>query len=175
VIHSNHESLKHLKEQGKLNRRHAKLVEFIETILYVIKYKQGKENIVTDALSHMYVLLSTLDARFIGFEHIKELYKDDNDFANVYNACETLAFRKFYRLDGYLFKENYLCVPLSSIRELLVREAHEGGLIGYFGIVKTLSVLYKNVYQSKMKKDTQRICDKCITCRKTKSSTQPHG
>ena len=49
----------------------------------MIKYKQGKENIVADALSHMYVLLSILDARFLGFEHIKELYKDDSDFANV--------------------------------------------------------------------------------------------
>ena len=27
----------------------------------------------------------------------KELYKDDSDFANVYNACETSASRKFYR------------------------------------------------------------------------------
>jgi hypothetical protein len=33
--------------------------------------------------------LFTLDARFLGFEHIKELYKDDSDFSNVYNACET--------------------------------------------------------------------------------------
>jgi len=118
VIHSDHESIKHLKGQGKLSRRHAKRVEFIETFPYVIKYKQGKENIVADALSHRYVLLSTLDARFLGFEHIKELYKD---FANVYNACKTSAFGKFYRLYGYLFKESRLCVPLSSMRELLVR------------------------------------------------------
>ena len=54
--------------------------------------------------------LSTLDARFLGFEHIKELYKDDSDFANVYNACETSAFEKFYRLDGYLIKkESFVC------------------------------------------------------------------
>jgi len=52
-----------------------------------------------DALSCTYVLLSTLDARFLGFEHIEELYKNDSDFANVYNACETSAFGKFYRLD----------------------------------------------------------------------------
>ena len=106
MIHSDHESLKHLKGQGKLSRRHAKWVEFIETFPYVIKYKQGKENIVVDALSCMYVLLSTLDARFLGFEHTKELYKDDSDFANVYNACKTLAFGKFYRIDRYLFKED---------------------------------------------------------------------
>ena len=41
VIHTNHQSLKHLKGQGKLSRRHAKWVEFIETFPYVIKYKQG--------------------------------------------------------------------------------------------------------------------------------------
>ena len=57
-------------------------------------------------------------------EHIKELYNDDSDFANVYNACETSASGKFYKLEGYLFKESRLCVTLSSIRELLVREAH---------------------------------------------------
>jgi len=70
VIHSDHESLKHLKGQGKLSRRRAKYVEFIVTFLYVIKYKQRKENIMVDALSRRYVLLSTLDARFLGFEHI---------------------------------------------------------------------------------------------------------
>jgi hypothetical protein len=81
--------------------------------------------------------LSTLDARFLGFEHIKELYKDDSDCSNVYNACKSSAFRKFYRLYGYLFKESRLCVPLSYVRELLVREAHGGGLMGYFVVVKT--------------------------------------
>ncbi|XP_062188886.1 uncharacterized protein LOC133892188 [Phragmites australis] len=47
VIHSDHEALKYLKGQAKLNRRHAKWVEFIETFPYVVKYKKGKENIET--------------------------------------------------------------------------------------------------------------------------------
>jgi len=55
-MHSDHESLKHLKGQGKLSIRHGKLVEFIKIFPYVIKYKQGKENIVADALSHKFVL-----------------------------------------------------------------------------------------------------------------------
>src|ERR1043165_4657650 len=44
VIHSDHESLKHIRSQAKLNRRHAKWVEFIETFPYVIKHKKGKDN-----------------------------------------------------------------------------------------------------------------------------------
>uniref|UniRef100_A0A2N9GVB3 RNA-directed DNA polymerase n=1 Tax=Fagus sylvatica TaxID=28930 RepID=A0A2N9GVB3_FAGSY len=43
VIHTDHESLKHLKGQHKLNKRHARWVEFIETFPYVIRYKQGDD------------------------------------------------------------------------------------------------------------------------------------
>jgi hypothetical protein len=39
MIHTDHQSLRHLKNQGKLNYRHDKWVEFIETFLYVIKFK----------------------------------------------------------------------------------------------------------------------------------------
>jgi hypothetical protein len=60
IIHSDHESLKHFKGQGTLNRRHANWVEFIETFPYVIKYKQGKENIVADALLCRYIFLRTM-------------------------------------------------------------------------------------------------------------------
>jgi hypothetical protein len=40
VIHSDHESLKHIRSQGKLNHRHAKWIEFIESFPYVIKHKK---------------------------------------------------------------------------------------------------------------------------------------
>jgi len=86
MIQSDHESLKHLKGQSKLNRWHAKWVEFIETFSYVIKYKQGKENIVVDALSWRHVFLFTLNSKLLGFEYVKELYVNNNDFANVFHA-----------------------------------------------------------------------------------------
>jgi len=92
-----------------LNRRHAKWVEFIETVPYIIKNKQGKENIVADALSRRFVLLHTMNTRLPGFEYVKELYDNDSDFAEIYNARGHSAFGKFYLMDGYLFKENILC------------------------------------------------------------------
>ena len=73
----------------------------------------------------------------LGFKYIKELYVNDPDFANVFNACEKVSFGKFYRHDEFLFRENKLCVPNSSLR-IGVREAHGGGLMGHFGIAKTL-------------------------------------
>jgi hypothetical protein len=78
-------------------------------------------------------------------------------------------------MDGYLFKENRLCVLASSLHELLVREAHGGGLMGHFGVAKTLDVLHEHFYWPKMKRDVQRICKQCIACRKAKYRVQPHG
>ena len=36
------------------------MVEFIETFPYVIKHKKGKENVIADALSRRYTILSQL-------------------------------------------------------------------------------------------------------------------
>ena len=101
---------------------------------------------MADALSRRYALVSTLNAKLLGFEYVKELYAKDDDFACVYGACEKVVSGKFYRLDGYLFRENRLCVPNGSMRELLVREAHRGGLMGHFGVRKTLDVLHEHLF-----------------------------
>ena len=41
-IHTYHEPLKYLKGETKLNRRHSKWSEFIESFPYIIKYIKGK-------------------------------------------------------------------------------------------------------------------------------------
>jgi hypothetical protein len=71
VIHSDHESLKHIRGQEKLNKRHAKWVEFIETFSYIIKHKKGKENVIVDTLSRRYTMLSQLDHNFLVWSLLK--------------------------------------------------------------------------------------------------------
>ena len=102
-------------------------MEYFETFPYVIRYKQGKENVVADALSRRYVLLTSLGAKMLGFEYVKDMYANDVDFAYVYMACDKTAFEKFYKHDDYLFRGNKLCVPNCSMRELLVCEHMVGG------------------------------------------------
>jgi hypothetical protein len=58
VIYFDHESLKHIRDQEKLNKRHSKWEEFIQTFPYIINHKKGKDNVIADALSRRYTMIS---------------------------------------------------------------------------------------------------------------------
>jgi len=108
IIHFEHQSLKFLKSQGKLQKRHAKWLEFIEMFPYVIKYKNGKENIMVDALSRRYALLTSLQTKLLGFEFVNDLYANDSDFDKVWDSCSKHVFGNYYRHNGFLFQKNKL-------------------------------------------------------------------
>jgi hypothetical protein len=121
IIHSNHEALKHIRTQTNMNRRHASWVEFIESFPYFIKHKKGKENVIADALSHRYTMLSQLEFRIFGLQTVKDQYVDDADFEDIFINCKDgKPWGKFHVQDGFLFRANKLCIPASSVRLLLL-------------------------------------------------------
>jgi hypothetical protein len=165
VIHFDHESLKYIRGQAKLNKRHTKRVEFIETFRYIIKHKKGKENVIADALSRCYTMLSQLDQIFFGLESIKELYATD----------EGRTWNKYVLQDGLLYRANKLCVLASSIRLLFLQEVHGGGLMGHFGVKKTEDVLTAHFFWPKLRCDVEPYVSRCTTCNKATSRLNPHG
>jgi hypothetical protein len=137
IIHSDHEALKHIRSETNLNRQHATWVEFI-VFPYIIKHKNVKDNIIADALSCRYTMLSQLDFKIFGLQTMKEQYFDDSDFKDILMHCKNdRPWGKFHVNDGFLFCANKLCNLASSVHLLLLQEAHGGGLMGHFGVYKT--------------------------------------
>ncbi|KAA3449090.1 gag-pol polyprotein [Gossypium australe] len=176
IIHSDHEALKHIRTQTNLNHRHANWLEFIESFPYIIKHKNGKENVIADALSRRYIMLSQLDFKIFGLQTVKDQYVDDADFKDILVHCiNGKPWGKFHIQDGFLFRANKLCVPASSVRLLLLQEAHGGGLMGHFGVYKTHEVLAAHFFWPRMRRDVERLVARCTTCQKAKSRLSNHS
>ena len=175
ILHSDHEALKYIQGQHKLNPRHAKWVEYIQSFHFVIRHKAGKLNKGADALSRRHVLVSVLGTKVLGFEFIKDLYTQDEDFKELMEKSTPHAHGLFHQEAGFLFKGARLCVPKCGMRELLIREAHGGALAGHFGVEKTTSMLKEHYYWPKMSKDVEHIVRRCTVCQLAKSHVLPHG
>jgi len=111
IIHSDNESLKYLKGQHRLNKRHAEWMKFLEQFPYVIKYKKGKSNVVADALSRRHTLFSKLGAQILRFDHIPEMYNQDSEFSSTYVECMERPEGGFYVNEGICLKMEKFVFP----------------------------------------------------------------
>ena len=132
MLFSDHEALKFINHQHKLNRRHATWVEFLQAYNFTIKHKIGVHNVVANALSRKHALVTSMQVQVVGFNVLKELYKEDADFGEIWKVCANKPFKGFVRVDGFLFKGNTLCIPSCSLRLSILDELHGGALRGHF-------------------------------------------
>ena len=115
-------------------------------------------------------MLSQLDCRIFGLETIKEQYVNDDEFKDVLENCkEGQTWNKYMIHDGFLFRAHRLCIPVESVRLLLLQEAHGGGLMGHFGAKKTEEVLSTHFFWPRMRRDVERFVARCATYQRAKS------
>jgi len=79
---------------------------------------------VTDALNIVSLILQEFQVNVVGFDGMKEMYKDDVDFKDAYAVCENTVSRyknpwlDYMIKEGLLFKGSKLCIPKCSMREI---------------------------------------------------------
>ena len=118
---------------------------------------------MTDAVSRRPSLLTIMQTSVISFGYIKEFYATDPNFGEIWKKCLEGPQRMFVIREGFLYYGKQLCIPQGSLRESIMREAHEGGLAGYFGHSKTLKLIQDNFYWPKLNQDVLRMIEHCET------------
>ena len=149
VLFSNHQALRYLNSQKKLNARHAKWVEFLNEYSFVINYRAGIVNKVVDALNRLIVTLHCMSAHVIRFDRLKDEYFACSNFNIIYDKVSNgncHEYVDFLVENGYLFKVTKLCIPRISFRDLLIWEMHAGGLAGHFRKDKTIALVKNRFY-----------------------------
>jgi hypothetical protein len=151
-------------------------LSLLNLFLMLLSTRKGRRMLLPMHCLDAIPCLSQLDFKFFGIETIKEQYANDVDFKDIFLNCrEGRTWNKFIVNDGFVFRANKLCIPDSSVRLLLLQEAHGGGLMGHFGVKKTEDILAGHFFWPKMRRDVERYVARCTTCQKAKSRLNPHG
>jgi len=74
-LYSDHETLKYLNSQKRLNAIHNKWVEFLQNYTFVLKHKAIVENKAVDALSRRVMILVVMSTEVTGFKRLREEYE----------------------------------------------------------------------------------------------------
>ncbi|RVW74853.1 Transposon Ty3-G Gag-Pol polyprotein [Vitis vinifera] len=169
VLYSDHEALRYLNSQKKLNSRHAKWSSFLQLFTFNLKHCAGIENKVADALSRKTLLLVNMSTTTIGFEELKHCYDNDADFGDVYSSLlsgSKATCIDFQILEGYLFYKNRLCLPYGT-------SWRRNG--GHFGRDKTIALVEDRFFWPSLKKDVWKVIKQCRACQVGKGSKQNTG
>jgi hypothetical protein len=148
---------------------------------FVIKHISGTANKVVDALSRKCLLLQEFRVKTLGFDDLRDMYRDDPDFKDVYEATENPILRdrsqweEYMIQEGLMFKGNQLCIPKCSMRQNLLKEKHSGGLDRHFDHEKTFLKLNESYFWLGMRADVKRFVDRCRICQHSKGKRQNAG
>nr|GEY32372.1 hypothetical protein [Tanacetum cinerariifolium] len=109
------------------------------------------------------------------FEEVFEVHCDASGVGIGGVMCHDQPYPPFIIQDGFLFKSNRLCIPNCSLRESIIKEGHAGGLVGHFGVTRTVAWLSEHFYWPRMKRDVTRFVEKCRVCKVAKTRSTNAG
>lgn len=81
----------------------------------------------------------------------------------------------FFLHQGFLFKENLLCIPNTSLRAQLIHELHSNGLADHLGRDKTLQLVVARFFWPHLKRNVGKFVQRCGVCQSAKGNSQNTG
>jgi len=103
----------------------------------MIRHNAGVDNKVHDALSRRVSLLVSLQSEIIGIKCLKDLYKGDENFAEIWEKYSSRQpVQDFHILDEFFLKGSRLCVLRTSLRQKLLGTCTELDLQNILGTTR---------------------------------------
>ncbi|KAF9677960.1 hypothetical protein SADUNF_Sadunf08G0162200 [Salix dunnii] len=118
-----------------------------------LKFINSQKHLDNMHVSRRANLLVTLAHEIMGFECLKELYQEDEDFKESGRSALRNTPSVIFMSEGFLFRGNCLCIPRMSLREKLICDLHGDGLSGHLGPDKTVASLEEQYFWPQLKRD----------------------
>jgi hypothetical protein len=173
VLMTDHNGLRHLFDQPKLNARQARWMALLSEFDFEIKHIKGKENRVVDALSisvktiHL-VVVST--SKTYVKERVRNAQETDAFFKTMTSYLKQeptrLKYERYQMLDeGMLTYRNKLYISsCDDLKRFIMDELHKRPYTGHPGYQKMITGTRKQFYWPGMKKDIVDYLANCLEC-----------
>lgn len=186
TVFTDHEALKYIQQQPKLNQRQARWLQHIQSYDLNIQHMPGRLNLVADALSRRpdhaddieHITVSALNVVHIAVsnkmqEETRKGYEVDEYFSKLISQPNN----KFKVIDGliYLVQNTHyrLCIPnITNIRLKILEENHDIPIAGHMGFEKTYNNVARHYWWPNMGKLVKQFVQSCDYCQRAKGKNQ---
>ncbi|CAN6566578.1 unnamed protein product [Malus baccata var. baccata] len=179
IIKTDNVATSYFQTQQKLTPKQARWQEFLAEFDYKLEYKQGKENVVADALSRRVELMAMVlkpQSHLLG--RVREGLSHDVQAKNIVEFVKDGKTRRFWLEDGLLYtKGKRIYIPKwGSLRKEILKECHDSMWAGHPGTHRTLALVSDAYYWPQMRDDVDSYVKTCLVCQQDKvEQRQPGG
>jgi hypothetical protein len=189
VIETDHRSLEYIQSQPHIAPMEVRWIEHLQQFNFVMKYREGKTNIVADSLSrradHIPVEKEshTLQAMENKEKDTHPLRYDLDQLKASYHTDDFTRPRithpdqhpDCYVRDGLLYdRQDRLIIPNDRVlKTRILYELHDSQLAGHMGIAKTEELVSRQFWWQGVHQDVTAYVNDCVVCQLSKDSQQP--
>ncbi len=164
VVWTDNVSLKYFAIQPKLSLKQVRWQDTLVLFNLDIRHKFGKENVMPNVLSRKH----QLKVVYMGetkFQKEVRLASRQDEFAKEMKQNIQKGIKSHFRLQNGLlwYKQNRLYVLEGRLRDVLLKECHDGPLVGHGG-AKCTTFFEKSYYWLNLKDDLEEYVKTCLTC-----------
>jgi hypothetical protein len=168
VVWTDNMTLKYFAIQPKLSSKQVRWQNTLTLFNVDIWHKPGKENVVPDVLSQKH----QLKVVYVGeteFQKEVRLTNHQDEFTKeVRQNIQNGAKSHFHLRNGLLwYKQNQLYMPKGKMRDIILKECHDGLLVGHGGAKRTTTFLKKSYYWPNLKDSAEEYVKTCLTYQQT--------
>ncbi|KAK0585247.1 hypothetical protein LWI29_025409 [Acer saccharum] len=107
-----------------------------------------------------------------GFESFCNLLMEDPYSVNIITNLGSAENKAFLLVDGFLFRNNQLCIPESSLRVKIIKELHDEGHVGRD---RTLQLVRDSYFWPTIRREVERYMERCRVCQVSKGKATNAG